>query len=106
MPLVVYVESSGRRHGADVEVGSSVMRGAVDAGIAGLDAVCGGQCVCATCHCIVDDAWFEKLPEIGELEEELLDSVTGGRTPRSRLSCQIEVTSELHGLVVHVPLRQ
>jgi 2Fe-2S ferredoxin len=109
VPRIVYVESNGCQHGTDVAVGVgvgvgvSVMRGAIDAGIPGIDAVCGGQCVCATCHCTVDAAWFGMLPGIAELEEELLDGVTAGRSPHSRLSCQIEMTEELDGLIVHMP---
>jgi len=106
MARITYVDKNGRSHCVEVDVGSSVMRGAVNAGIEGIDAVCGGQCVCATCHCLVDEAWLSVLPAVGELEDEMLDEVTVGRSPRSRLSCQIEVTNELDGLIVHVPQSQ
>lgn len=106
MARITYVDKNGRSHCVEVDAGSSVMRGAVNAGIEGIDAVCGGQCVCATCHCLVDEAWLNVLPAIGKLEDEMLDEVTVGRSPRSRLSCQIEVTRELDGLIVHVPQSQ
>ncbi|WP_343211253.1 2Fe-2S iron-sulfur cluster-binding protein [Aquisediminimonas profunda] len=103
MPCITYVERNGTAHKVDVEIGLSVMRGAIDAGIEGIEAVCGGQCACATCHCLVDEAWISRLPLIDELEDEMLDEVTAGRTPMSRLGCQIEVTSDLDGLIVRIP---
>jgi 2Fe-2S ferredoxin len=106
MARITYVESNGSEHCVEVETGLSVMRGALEAGVSGIDAVCGGQCACATCHCLVDEAWIERLPAIDELEDEMLEEVTAGRTPRSRLSCQIEVTPELDGLIVHIAQMQ
>lgn len=102
MARITYVEDSGTRCSVEVDVGLSVMRGALNAGVIGIDAVCGGQCACATCHCLIDADWLERLPPPEELEDEMLDDVASGRTPLSRLSCQIEVTSELDGLIVHV----
>ena len=106
MARITYVDSDGRSLSVEVENGSNVMRGALSAGVSGIEAICGGQCVCATCHCLVDEAWLNILPAVGELENEMLDEVTVGRSPRSRLSCQIEVTNELDGLIVHVPQSQ
>lgn len=106
MARITYVADNGARRSVEVDVGLSVMRGAQGAGISGLDAVCGGQCACATCHCLIDADWFDRLPPPEELEDEMLDDVASGRTPVSRLSCQIEVTPELDGLIVHIPPSQ
>jgi 2Fe-2S ferredoxin len=106
MPRIIYVAKDGNEHIVEVAAGQSVMRGAVDAGIEGIDAVCGGQCACATCHCYIDAAWTDRVPGVLEDEEDMLDEVTAERTSSSRLSCQIIVSSELDGLRVSIPPRQ
>jgi ferredoxin len=60
MPTITYVEFGGREHRVEVPVGSSVMRGAVNNNIPGVDADCGGECACATCHVYVDEGWLAK----------------------------------------------
>ena len=105
MPLITYVESNGTQHSVQVEIGSSVMQGAIDHGIEGIVAECGGSCTCATCHCYVDDAWFPRLNEPEEMEKDMLICAHDPR-PNSRLSCQIAVTDELDGLVIHIPESQ
>ncbi|MFA7603809.1 MAG: 2Fe-2S iron-sulfur cluster-binding protein [Novosphingobium sp.] len=107
MPQVIYVEHGGSRHAVDVPVGENVMRGALYNGIEGIIGECGGGLSCATCHCYVDDAWTAKVggPN-GQAEEELLESASAEVRPTSRLSCQIEMTPELDGLVVHLPETQ
>ncbi len=104
MPKVTYIEHSGKSHTVDVPVGSSVMRGARDNGIPGIDADCGGECACATCHVYVDPAWEARVgkPEEGTLESSMLDFAAVTK-PNSRLSCQIEMRAELDGLVVRLP---
>ena len=105
MPLITYIESDGTTHSVQVETGTSVMQGAIDNGIEGIVAECGGSCTCATCHCYIDEAWFHRLREPEETEKDML--VFAHETqPTSRLSCQIEVTEELDGLVVHIPPSQ
>ncbi|MFN3472988.1 MAG: 2Fe-2S iron-sulfur cluster-binding protein [Blastomonas sp.] len=106
MASIIYVEHDGTEHQVEVPTGSSVMRGALDAGVAGIDAICGGQCACATCHCYVDAAWVCRLPAILEMEAEMLDEVTAELTDFSRLSCQLVVTPELDGLRISIPERQ
>ena len=88
----------------DVPLGTSVMRGAVDNNVPGIDADCGGECACATCHVYVDPAWLEKtgLPVPGSQEASML-SFAAVAEPNSRLSCQITMTEELAGLVVRMP---
>ncbi len=105
MALVKYIEFDGKDYEVQVENGSTVMQGAVDNMIDGIVAECGGCCSCATCHCIVDDAWISAVGKPGETEDELLDCVVE-RQPNSRLSCQITVSDALDGLVVRLPESQ
>lgn len=102
MPIVKYVQSNGQVAEIDVPVGSSVMQGAVDHMIEGVVAECGGACSCATCEVYVDDAWTSVVGEACDIEKEML-SVSGELRSNSRLSCQIEITPELDGLVVAIP---
>jgi 2Fe-2S ferredoxin len=82
------------------------MRAAVDGGIDGFAAVCGGCLTCATCHVIVDGAWAAKLPPPSADEQAMLEMTAAPRQPTSRLSCQIELTPALDGLVVQLPVTQ
>lgn len=102
MPTITYIEHDGTEHAVDTDNGSSVMRGAIDHGIPGIDADCGGECSCATCHVIVTDEWMAVVGKPQEAEESMLD-LNPEREPNSRLSCQIEVTDALDGLVVNLP---
>jgi 2Fe-2S ferredoxin len=104
MPKVTYVEYDGTTHQVDVPVGISVMRGAVDNNVPGIDADCGGECACATCHVYVDAPWLVKtgLPVPGSQEASML-SFAAAALPDSRLSCQITLTKELDGLLVRMP---
>jgi len=105
MPKIIYIENNGKSHEVDVAKGLSVMEGAVQNDIPGIDADCGGSCACATCHVYVDEKWFEKLPKKESSEEDMLD-VAYKPNKFSRLTCQIIVTDELDGLVVKMPLKQ
>jgi 2Fe-2S ferredoxin len=104
MPLVTYIEFNGTTHQVDVPLGTSVMRGAVGNNVPGIDADCGGECACATCHVYVDPAWLDKtgLPEPGSQEASML-SFAAVAEPNSRLSCQLKMREELAGLVVRMP---
>ncbi len=105
MPVINYISADGAINEIEVASGSSVMQGAVDNMIDGIVAECGGSCSCATCHCYVDDAWIEKVPAPSEMEKDMLECVLEPQ-PNSRLSCQIEVTDDLDGLVVRLPESQ
>ena len=105
MPKITYIEHDGKTHTIEVASGLSVMEGAVQNDIPGIDADCGGSCACATCHVYVDEKWFEKLPKKESSEEDMLD-VAYKPNKFSRLTCQIIVTDELDGLVVKMPLKQ
>jgi len=102
VPIIRYVQANGQIVEADVPLGSSVMQGAVDHMVEGIVAECGGACSCATCEVLVDESWMSLVGEACDIERDMLE---GAGTPRanSRLSCQIEVTPELDGLVVAVP---
>lgn len=105
MALVKYIEHDGTEHEVHVENGVTVMQGAVDNMINGIVAECGGACSCATCHCYVDETWFDKVGSVAETEEFMLECVVAPQG-NSRLSCQIAVNDELDGLVVHLPESQ
>jgi 2Fe-2S ferredoxin len=102
MPKITFIEHNGTPHVVDAEVGLSVMRAAIDNLVPGIDADCGGECSCATCHVYVDQQWMSKVGQPGDREESMLD-LNPERAPNSRLSCQIPVTDALDGLVVTVP---
>lgn len=106
MPNITYILADGSRKLIDVPNGTSLMQGAVNNGISGIVAECGGSAMCATCHVYVDLDWAARLPPINAVEEEMLDSVASERTDNSRLSCQLCATPELEGLVVTLPPTQ
>ena len=98
-------EHNGNSHTVNVENGLSVMEGAVQNNIPGIDGDCGGGMSCATCHVYVKDEWFNKLDNKLDSEEDMLDQAYEPKA-NSRLSCQITVSDELNGLVVHLPEKQ
>lgn len=106
MALVTIVDADGTRHEIDVPNGDSVMRGAVNNLLSGILAECGGGLACATCHCYVDDAWIDRVGGPSQIESEMLESTASERKAGSRLSCQITITDELDGLIIHLPETQ
>tara|TARA_Y100000590_G_scaffold237295_1_gene267082 strand:- start:81 stop:401 length:321 start_codon:yes stop_codon:yes gene_type:complete len=105
MPKITYIEHSGKSHTVEVPSDLSVMEGATQNNIPGIDADCGGACACATCHVYVDEKWFDKLPKKIESEQDMLD-MAFEPNKFSRLSCQITITDDLDGLVVKLPSKQ
>jgi 2Fe-2S ferredoxin len=105
MAKVTYIESNGTRHEVEVGNGLSVMQGAVNNDIPGIVAECGGACSCATCHVHLEPHWYAKLGAPEDMEKDMLDFVVDMKET-SRLSCQIKVTPELDGLIVHIPESQ
>jgi len=105
MPQVTYIEHDGTAHQVELEEGLSVMRGAVDNGVPGIDADCGGECACATCHVFVEEPWLAKCGTPSEQEASML-SFAATVQPNSRLACQITMSAELDGLVVRMPHAQ
>lgn len=105
MTKLTFIEADGTQIEADAQPGMSVMQVAVNAGIAAIAAECGGACACGTCHCYVAPEWADKLPPAQDDEADMLDFVIDPQET-SRLSCQIEVTPEMDGLVINVPASQ
>ena len=106
MAKITYIEHNGTEHVVDVANGLTVMEGARDNSIPGIEADCGGACACSTCHVYVAPEWVEKLPAIDPMEEDMLEFAYEPDTTRSRLTCQLKVTDALDGLVVQMPEKQ
>ena len=102
MPKITFIQFDGTETSIDADVGSTIMNTALDNLIPGIDADCGGECSCATCHVLVDENWMEKVGQPSEVEESMLD-LNPDRAANSRLSCQINVSDDLDGLVVNLP---
>ena len=105
MPKITYKDNQGSSITIEVESGLSVMEGAIQNEIPGIDADCGGSMACATCHVYIDDKWFEKIPKAEDAENDMIDMAFEPKK-NSRLSCQIIVNEELDGLEVTTPEKQ
>ena len=105
MAIIKYIEHNGKEHSAEVQNGLTVMEGAIQNDIPGIDADCGGGMSCATCHVYVKDDWYEKLPKKEMGEDDMLDQAYEPKS-NSRLSCQLIVSDDLDGLKVHMPEKQ
>jgi 2Fe-2S ferredoxin len=105
MAKITYIDHEGEAQTVEAEVGATVMETAMKHSVAGIVAECGGGCSCGTCHVQVDETWIGKLGERTPEEEDQLDFVYDVK-PNSRLACQIKVTDELDGLIVHTPAYQ
>ena len=105
MPKITYISSDAKTHTIDVQNGLTVMEGAIQNDITGIDADCGGGMSCATCHVYVDENWLDKLPQKEDGEEDMLDMAFEPKK-NSRLSCQLIVSDELDGLIVNIPSKQ
>ena len=105
MPLITFIAHDGTTTEVNAEAGTSVMQAAMDNGVDGIIAECGGACSCATCHCYVDPAWESKVGEAKDIEQDMLECVLHPES-NSRLSCQITITEELDGLIVRLPPSQ
>ena len=105
MAKITYIEYSGKSHTVEVKKGLSVMEGAVQNNIPGIDADCGGSMACATCHVYVKEEWFDKVNIKSEGEDDMLDQAYEPNK-HSRLSCQISVTDDIDGLIVNLPEKQ
>ena len=101
MPKIIFKKITGEQIEVEASEGSSIMQAALDNDIEEIVAECGGNCICATCHCLIDDAWTEKTGEPAKDEIMMLD-MSDDRKENSRLSCQIKMSNELDGVVVHL----
>ena len=105
MPKITYNDNQGNSKTIEVENGLSVMEGAIQNDIPGIDADCGGSMACATCHVYVEEKWFDKLPKTEDAETDMIDMAYEPKK-NSRLSCQIIVSDEFDGLTVTTPSKQ
>ncbi len=105
MPKITYKDNQGNSKTLEVENGLSVMEGAIQNNVPGIDADCGGSMACATCHVYVEEKWFDKIPKAEEGEVDMIDMAFEPKK-NSRLSCQITVSDELDGLTVNIPSKQ
>jgi len=105
MAKITYIEHTNKKHIVEVPNNMSVMEGAVQNNIPGIDADCGGSMACATCQVYVDEKWFDKLEKKDEGEEDMLD-MAYQPSKFSRLSCQLLVSNKLDGLIVKMPSKQ
>jgi len=105
MAKITYVSHGGKKNTVEVPVGLTVMEGALQNNIQGIDADCGGSMACATCHVYVSENWTNKIEKIHDAEQDMLDMAYEPKK-NSRLSCQIIVSDDLDGLEVTTPIKQ
>ena len=105
MPKITYITHDKQSHTVEVQNGLTVMEGAVQNDIPGIDADCGGGMSCATCHVYVKEDWYDKLPKKEMGEDDMLDQAYEPKS-NSRLSCQIMVSDDLDGLSIYMPEKQ
>ena len=105
MPKIIFNDNKGNSNTIEVENGLSVMEGAIQNDIPGIDADCGGSMACATCHVYVEEKWLDKLPKAEDAEVDMIDMAYEPKK-NSRLSCQLIVSEELEGLTVTTPEKQ
>jgi ferredoxin, 2Fe-2S len=97
-----FVDPAGETHDVSVAPGWTLMEAAVQKGVPGIVAECGGSCACATCHVTIAEEWLAKLPPPEDMEQEMLTCTATPATAHSRLSCQVKVTGDLDGMVVRI----
>jgi len=105
MVKVTFIDVQGTARTVEGEPGATLMETAINHGVPGIEAECGGACACSTCHVYIDEVWREKVGQPSPMETDMLDFAYGVQ-PNSRLSCQIKVSEELEGLTVRTPERQ
>lgn len=105
MPKITFIEPGGKEHVVDAPSGRSLMQAATEKLVPGIVGECGGSCSCGTCHAFIDAPWFARLPAATAQENSMLEGLLEVQTD-SRLTCQVEVTDDLEGMVVRLPLTQ
>src|SRR4051812_44748345 len=106
MPKLTVLRPGGVDAVLDVNSGDSVMEAATEAGVQEIEAICGGDMICSTCHVYVVDGPVDALPSVSAEEDDALGAVKSPREANSRLSCQLPMTEAVDGLVVKVPPKQ
>lgn len=102
MGTITFIEHDGLEHSAELEVGKSLMQIAVNHGIPSIDADCGGECACGTCHVILDAKWIVQVGTASANELQMLD-LTPEKTATSRLACQVQASEDMDGMRVQLP---
>lgn len=105
MPSIKFITHDGNEYDVEAESGTSLMQAALDNGIDAILAECGGACSCATCHCYIDENWTDKVGQAQDIEKDMLSCVLDPKD-NSRLSCQVTVSDDLDGMIVHLPESQ
>ena len=105
MPKIIFISHEGKKNIVEVAAGLSVMEGAIQNNIEGIDADCGGSMACATCHVYVPENWFNKMEKPQDSEQDMIDMAYEPKK-NSRLSCQIIISNDLDGLEVTTPIKQ
>ena len=105
MAKITFIDKDGNQKKIEIENGLTVMEGAIQNNITGIDADCGGSMACATCHVYVQDEWFNKIDKAEDAEQDMIDMAHEPKK-NSRLSCQLIVSDELDGLIITTPSKQ
>ena len=106
MAKIIFIEHNGTEHEVEADNGLNIMQAAVNNGVPGIVAECGGACSCATCHVQVDAEWYSKIEAPSDMENEMLEFAMGYKENSSRLSCQIKINDEMDGIVIRTPESQ
>lgn len=106
MAKIKFIEHNGTEHDVEVDSGLTIMQAAINNGVPGIIAECGGACSCATCHVQLDSDWYGKMDGPSDMENEMLEFAMGYVENSSRLSCQVKVSDELDGIVIRTPESQ
>jgi len=106
MAKIKFIEHNGTEHEVEADNGLSIMQAAVNNGVPGIVAECGGACSCATCHVQLDPDWYAKIEVPSDMENEMLEFAMGFVENSSRLSCQIKINDELDGIIIRTPESQ
>ncbi|MCP5176154.1 MAG: 2Fe-2S iron-sulfur cluster binding domain-containing protein [Moraxellaceae bacterium] len=102
MATITFINYEGKQHQVELESGKSLMQLAMDNGVQGIDADCGGECACGTCHVMVGNKWLALVSGASSEELQMLE-MTPERQDNSRLACQIKLTNAMDGMEVHLP---
>ena len=102
MPTITVIEFNGQDHTIEARAGKTLMENVLDNAVPGIDADCGGACACGTCHCFVPEDWQQVAGDADAMEESML-GMRPDRTEQSRLSCQIQVSEAMEGMVIRLP---
>ena len=105
MPKINFIDKLGNKKSVEVDTGLSVMEGAIQNNIPGIDADCGGSMACATCHVYVEEKWLDKIPKAEDAEIDMIDMAHEPKK-NSRLSCQIIISNDLDGITLITPEKQ